>query len=85
MLYIYVGYSFTELLFGIRHRVFGYKGKFDPRCIMIMNHRCHLDWFFLWSVMARKGSLDHLKVIMKKPIKKIPILGISIIRKPVCV
>ena len=42
---------------------------------MIMNHRCHLDWFFLWSVMARKGDLTSWKAMMKTPIKRIPFFG----------
>jgi lysocardiolipin and lysophospholipid acyltransferase len=64
-----------ETVFGINPKRFGYKRKFDNRCVILVNHRCHLDWFFLWSIIARQGDLSSWKPMMKMSLKKIPLLG----------
>jgi len=64
---------FTEVLLGVRVRTFG--DHVDGRSLLLMNHRTHLDWLFLWSVLARYGNLDHWKPIMKSSLKHIPLYG----------
>ena len=69
--------TLTEKLYGVRVKVFGYQGKLDDRCLMIMNHRCHLDWFFLWGLVAKMGDLSIWKTVMKRGLRSIPIIGMS--------
>ena len=65
----------TETLFGIRVRTFGDDHLDHHRCLLIMNHRTHLDWLFLWSVLGRHGDLNCWKAIMKSSLKQIPLYG----------
>lgn len=65
----------TETIFGIRVRMFGDDHLDHRRCLLIMNHRTHLDWLFLWSVLGRHGDLNCWKAIMKSSLKKVPLYG----------
>jgi lysocardiolipin and lysophospholipid acyltransferase len=49
-----------------------YKG--EP-AIIISNHRTRFDWMFVWSWFLRQGSLQHLKIILKESLKKLPTVG----------
>lgn len=49
--------------------------RLDDRSLLIMNHRTHLDWLFLWSVLGRYGNLDCWKPIMKSSLKHVPLYG----------
>ena len=62
----------TEILFGVKIIVTGDKLPKNETAVIIMNHRCRLDWMFYWSVMARYGELKHEKIIMKSELKNIP-------------
>ena len=74
----------AEKMYGVRIKVFGYKGKLDDRCIMIMNHRCHLDWFFLWGLVAKLGDLSVWKTVMKRELRSLPIFGTSLPNVWIC-
>ena len=67
----------AEKMYGVHIKVFGYKGKLDDRCILIMNHRCHLDWFFLWGFVAKLGNLSIWKTVMKRELRSIPVFGMN--------
>ena len=60
------------MMFGVKIVVTGDKLPKSESAVIIMNHRCRLDWMFYWSVMARYGELKHEKIIMKSELKNIP-------------
>ncbi len=49
--------------------------KLDGPCLLIMNHRTRLDWMFLWCYLMRLGDIKLLKIVLKKALKKVPIVG----------
>ena len=63
------------MMFGVKVIVTGDKPPKSENSITVMNHRCHLDWMFFWSVAARYGELKHEKIIMKRELTHIPIIG----------
>ncbi|XP_065883562.1 lysocardiolipin acyltransferase 1-like isoform X3 [Dysidea avara] len=65
----------VETCFNINVRMFGDVGEFGDRCLLLMNHRTHLDWLFLWSVVSRYGNLYCWKAVMKSSLKHIPLYG----------
>ena len=42
------------------------------RPLIIVNHRCRLDWMFYWMVAQRNGRLYNEKIIMKHELKLVP-------------
>ena len=61
-------------MLGVKIIVTGDKPSKSENSIIIMNHRCRLDWMFFWCVMARSGelALKNEKIMMKKELKYIP-------------
>ena len=49
--------------------------------LVLSNHRCRLDWLFLWCLFRRLGhwssfgTLANLKIVLKEPLKKLPGFG----------
>ena len=43
--------------------------------LVICNHRCRLDWLFLWPFFARAGCSGRLKIALKGDMKTIPFFG----------
>lgn len=64
-----------EIVLGVKVSVVGFPGKKDEQSLIIMNHRTRLDWLFAYSFMLRCGSLQHLKIVLKSGLKKIPGAG----------
>ena len=44
----------------------------DESALIIMNHRCRLDWMFYFMVLLRTGRLDHEKIILRDDLKLVP-------------
>ena len=65
-------FCIPEMMFGVRIIITGDKLVKSENSIIILNHRCRLDWMFYWSVVARYGELHHEKIIMKHELKHIP-------------
>ena len=59
---------------GVKIVVTGDKPAEGENAIIIMNHRCRLDWMFFWTVVARCGELALMseKIMMKKELKYLP-------------
>ena len=74
----YVTFNLSEMFLGIKSRMFGHRLDFDDRCVLLMNHRCHFDWLFFFSVMAKQGELIYWTVIQRRINKFVPILGMQI-------
>ena len=43
--------------------------------IIVCNHHCRLDWMFLWCLCARAGWLGALTIMLKSPLKQVPLFG----------
>jgi 1-acyl-sn-glycerol-3-phosphate acyltransferase len=39
------------------------------------NHRSRLDWMYLWASLEEIGLLQEHKIVLKSPLKRIPIFG----------
>lgn len=48
---------------------------FDPRSIIIANHQIYLDWYYLWFLAYLNNCADHIFIVMKNSLLKIPILS----------
>lgn len=69
---IFLAY-YLEFLFGTKLVVKGDKVDAEKDCpLIIVNHRCRLDWMFYWMVALRTGRLHHEKIIMKRELKFVP-------------
>ena len=44
----------------------------NESALIIMNHRCRLDWMFYLMVMVRNGRLDRKKIILKDDLRLLP-------------
>ncbi|GAB1607494.1 lysocardiolipin acyltransferase 1-like [Argonauta hians] len=64
-----------EIVLGVKVSVAGFPGKRTEQSLIVMNHRTRLDWLFAYSFMLRCGSLQHLKIVLKSGLKKIPGAG----------
>lgn len=64
----------TEYMLDVKIILTGEKPARYENSIIIMNHRCRLDWMFFWCVMARSGelALRNEKIMMKRELKYIP-------------
>ncbi|KAL9952463.1 hypothetical protein ACROYT_G039725 [Oculina patagonica] len=63
-----------EMMLGVKIIVTGDKPSAGENAVIIMNHRCRLDWMFFWTVMARSGelALKDEKIMMKNELKYLP-------------
>ena len=43
--------------------------------IIICNHHCRVDWLFLWCLCVRMRWLRALTIMLKGPLKKVPLFG----------
>ncbi|KAF4034928.1 Acyltransferase [Phytophthora infestans] len=71
-----------EKLFGIQVRVLGdaeTKARESElskdRALWLSNHRTRIDWMLLWSVAWRTRTLHQLRIVLKAPLRKMPIFG----------
>ena len=64
-----------ELIFGVKLVITGDKVNVNDCPLIIMNHRCRLDYMFYWMVLLRNGRLANEKIIMKNELKYMPALG----------
>ncbi|KAG7393150.1 Lysocardiolipin acyltransferase 1 [Phytophthora pseudosyringae] len=71
-----------EKLFGIQVRVYGdaetkaHESEMpQDRALWLSNHRTRIDWMLLWSVAWRTRTLHQLRIVLKAPLRKIPIFG----------
>ncbi|KAG7398183.1 Lysocardiolipin acyltransferase 1 [Phytophthora boehmeriae] len=71
-----------EKLFGIQVKVYGdaatkaHEEKMQhDRALWLSNHRTRIDWMLLWSVALRTRTLHQLRIVLKAPLRKIPIFG----------
>lgn len=51
------------------------KLSLDPKAIIISNHQIYLDWFYLWFLAYLNDCADHIFIVMKNSLLKIPILS----------
>ena len=68
----------TERLNGVKVRVTGDSLPLGVPLLIMSNHKCNLDWMFLWSAAIRTGSLWHVGVfraVAKSEIRVVPIFG----------
>lgn len=47
----------------------------DQSAIIIANHQIYSDWFYLWFIAYLNNCHDHIFIIMKDSLKRIPVLG----------
>ncbi|KAG9136915.1 hypothetical protein Leryth_020011 [Lithospermum erythrorhizon] len=45
------------------------------RVLLISNHRTEVDWMYIWDLALRKGSIGHVKYVLKNSLMKIPLFG----------
>ena len=45
------------------------------RAMWISNHRTRIDWMLLWSVAWRTRTLQHLRIVLKAPLRSVPVFG----------
>ena len=68
----------TERLNGVGVRVTGDALPLGVPLLIMSNHKCNLDWMFLWSAAIRTGSIFQVGVfraVAKSEIRVIPIFG----------
>ena len=65
-------YFLPELFCGTKIFIKGDKIPRDESALIIMNHRCRLDWMFYFMVLLRNGRLDHEKIILRDDLKLVP-------------
>lgn len=62
---------FEKLLFKYPNRI-----QAKDRDIIISNHQLPMDWIYIWAWMAKLGREGTIKVILKRSLMNIPILGL---------
>jgi lysocardiolipin and lysophospholipid acyltransferase len=68
----------TERLNDVGVRITGDALPLGVPLLIMSNHKCNLDWMFLWSAAIRTGSIFHVGVfraVAKSEIRVIPIFG----------
>ena len=68
----------TERLNGVGVRVTGDALPLGVPLLIMSNHKCNLDWMFLWSAAIRTGSMFQVGVfraVAKSEIRVIPVFG----------
>lgn len=51
------------------------QGGWPRTLLMWSNHRCRLDWMYLLAAFEQLGLLSQLKIVLKSPLKRMPIFG----------
>lgn len=53
------------------------KGKLilPSKALVIANHQIYSDWFYLWFLAYLSQKADSIYIVMKKSLRKIPIIG----------
>ena len=46
------------------------------RDILIANHQIYMDWIYIWCVMAQLGREGTVKIILKRSLLNVPVLGL---------
>lgn len=72
-----------EKLFGMQVRIWGDAATKAHESTMaagesalwFANHRTRIDWMLLWGVLLRMGTLDKVRIVLKAPLRKIPVFG----------
>lgn len=72
-----------EKLFGLHVRVWGDAAAKSHEAAMaagesafwFANHRTRIDWMLLWSVFLRTHSLDRVRIVLKAPLRSLPVFG----------
>lgn len=72
-----------EKLFGIDVHIYGdaatkaqeAKLRSGESALWFANHRTRIDWMLLWSVLLRTTTLDKIRIVLKAPLRRIPIFG----------
>ncbi|XP_071478498.1 lysocardiolipin acyltransferase 1-like [Diadema antillarum] len=64
-----------EVFFGVKTKVTGDKLSKSERSVIIMNHRCRLDWMFFWKPLFAHSSIRSEKIILKNDLRHIPGVG----------
>lgn len=49
--------------------------EFSKGAVIVMNHRTRLDWMFYFCILYRQNILQHIKIILKKGLEKVPGAG----------
>jgi lysocardiolipin and lysophospholipid acyltransferase len=69
-------------MFGMQVRVYGdaatkaqERAMAGEPALWLSNHRTRIDWMLLWSVALRSGALSSLRIVLKAPLRKVPIFG----------
>ena len=70
-------FCIVELFFGTKIVIQGDKISPEESALIIMNHRCRLDWMFYWMVLLRNGKLNHEKIILRDDLKLVPGPGMN--------
>lgn len=72
----------TERLYGMEVKIYGDAAtKAQERdmvaepALWLSNHRTRIDWMLLWSVALRTSALASLRIVLKAPLRKLPIFG----------
>lgn len=61
-----------ELMYGTKFIMEGDRLNEKDNVLIIINHRCRLDWMFYWMAILRSGRLHNEKIIMKNELKHAP-------------
>jgi 1-acyl-sn-glycerol-3-phosphate acyltransferase len=71
-----------EYLYGMNIHIIGSpatklkeKQMRGERGFWICNHRTRIDWMLLWNLAFRTATLHHLRIVLKAPLRQIPIFG----------
>eukprot|EP01125_Pyxidicula_operculata_P004981 TRINITY_DN1838_c0_g1_i4.p1 TRINITY_DN1838_c0_g1~~TRINITY_DN1838_c0_g1_i4.p1 ORF type:complete len:374 (-),score=59.72 TRINITY_DN1838_c0_g1_i4:11-1132(-) len=59
-----------QYLYGTKIVVTGDNAVPGDNVFAISNHRCRLDWMFLWVFFLKEGRLQNMKIAMKDLLKK---------------
>ncbi|XP_031566730.1 lysocardiolipin acyltransferase 1-like [Actinia tenebrosa] len=73
--WLHVAPALLELVHGMKVVISGDKPIVTDTALIVMNHRCHFDWMFYWSVLMRYGKLCYLRIVMKDILRHIPGIG----------
>ncbi|CAM9103280.1 unnamed protein product [Discosporangium mesarthrocarpum] len=64
-----------ETFCGIKVLLSGDPVPCGESALIICNHRCRVDWMFLWCMCLRQGQLSGLKIVLKDALKSVPGFG----------
>ena len=75
----------AENMFRIQVQIYGdaetkahEKDMSQDRALWVSNHRTRIDWMLLWTVAWRTRTLHQLRIVLKAPLRKLPIFGWAI-------